>query len=271
MKGNSPCLLFFMFLWTFWMTPSALCDLLPSGYVNIQISSDGAMQVLLSDIGNGPPLPAKDCSQLLQEGVTTSGVYRIQPVTYPQPFYVYCDMETEGGGWTIIQKRLDGSVGFYRGWEDYKEGFGNINSEYWLGNEKLFYLTAQGDYRLRVDLKDFEGETRYATYDKFRIGDETTFYKLMLGVYSGNAGDSLRNHNNTGFSTKDADNDSNANGNCAVSYKGAWWYTECHSSNLNGLYHGGGHESYADGVNWSAWRGYYYSLKATEMKIRREA
>ena len=88
----------------------------------------------------------------------------------------------------VFQRRLDSSVGFYRGWEGYKEGFGNINSEYWLGNEKLFYLTAQGDYELRVDLEDFEGETRYALYDKFRVGDETTFYKLMLGSYSGNAG-----------------------------------------------------------------------------------
>ena len=83
---------------------------------------------------------------------------------------------------------MDGSVGFYRGWEEYKEGFGHVNSEFWLGNEKMFYLTAQGDYELRVDLEDFEGETRYAVYNKFRIGDEAAFYKIMLGSYSGDAG-----------------------------------------------------------------------------------
>ncbi|PIK60098.1 hypothetical protein BSL78_03003 [Apostichopus japonicus] len=101
---------------------------------------------------------------------------------------LYCDMDTDGGGWTVFQKRLDGSVGFYNGWSSYKYGFGNINSEYWLGNEKLFYLTAQSNYELRVDLSDFEGNERYARYDSFRLGDEATYYELLLGAYSGNAG-----------------------------------------------------------------------------------
>lgn len=268
MEACSAHLSLFLILWTFCLAPFVLCDLYPSGYVNIQIASDGAMQVLLSGIDNSHRFPS-DCSQLQQDEVTASGVYLIQPVTYPNPFYVYCDMETDGGGWTVFQRRLDGSVGFYHGWEKYKEGFGNINSEYWLGNEKLFYLTAQGDYELRVDMTNFEEETRYAHYDKFRIGDEATFYKLIIGTYSGDAGDSLGGHRDNSFTTKDADHDTYPNSNCAVSYKGAWWYTACHSSNLNGIYHGGDHESYADGVNWFAWLGHYYSLKTTEMKIRR--
>ena len=92
--------------------------------------------------------------------------------------------------------------------------------------------------------------------------DGSLFFFFLLG-------DGLGGHNNSGFSAKDADHDTYES-NCAVAFKGAWWYTSCHSSNLNGIYHGGEHDSYADGVNWSAWRGQYYSLKTTEMKIRRD-
>ncbi|PIK43203.1 hypothetical protein BSL78_19933 [Apostichopus japonicus] len=220
-----------------------------------------------SDHGDHQRYP-KDCTDIKDKGVCKSGVYAIQPSTYPEPFYVYCDMDTDGGGWTVFQKRLDGSVGFFRGWSEYREGFGNVNSEFWIGNEKLFYLTAQGSYEMRVDVADFDGETRFARYDYFRIGDEANLYKLLLGGYSGTAGDSLSGHNGQAFSTKDSDNDT-ADSNCAVAYSGAWWYTACHSSNLNGLYLGGEHASYANGMNWYEWRGHHYSLKTSEMKIRR--
>jgi len=69
------------------------------------------------------------------------------------------------------------------------------------------------------------------------------------------------------FSTKDQDNDMGG-GQCAVAFKGAWWYNDCHRSNLNGQYHGGPHASYADGINWYTFRGHQYSLKRAEMKIR---
>ena len=93
----------------------------------------------------------------------------------------------------------------------------------------------------------------------------STQYKTFS---SGNAGDSLTGHNNAAFSTKDKDNDVYAPGSCAVAYKGAWWYTACHSSNLNGFYYYGAHKSDTDGVNWGTWRGYYYSFKRAEMKFR---
>ena len=86
-------------------------------------------------------------------------------------------------------------------------------------------------------------------------------------AFSGTAGDSLSSHRGHPFSTKDQDND-NWPSNCAVAFKGAWWYQSCHDSNLNGLYHHGKHSSYADGVNWNHWKGYYYSVKRAEMKIR---
>ena len=87
-------------------------------------------------------------------------------------------------------------------------------------------------------------------------------------VLSGNSGDSLAYHRGLPFTTRDKDNDNHGDHNCAIKYQGAWWYEHCHYSNLNGLYHRGNHSSYANGVNWKDWKGYYYSLKRTEMKIR---
>ena len=86
-------------------------------------------------------------------------------------------------------------------------------------------------------------------------------------MFSGTAGDSLSYHRGVAFSTKDRDNDQNSRNNAAL-YKGAWWYKSGHLSNLNGRYHHGKHSSYADGVNWLSWKGYYYSAKRAEMKIR---
>ena len=87
-------------------------------------------------------------------------------------------------------------------------------------------------------------------------------------VLSGNSGDSLAYHRGLPFTTRDKDNDNRGGHNCAIQFKGAWWYDSCHGSNLNGLYRRGHHSSYADGVNWIHWKGYHYSLKRTEMKIR---
>lgn len=169
----------------------------------------------------------------------------------------------------MFQKRVNGSVDFYRNWTDYKHGFGDLNSEFWLGLDKVYRLTSDKNNTLRVDLEDFEGNTRYAEYNMFGVMDENDKYKLILGSYSGNTGDSLgHKHRGMPFTTKDQDNDQRDGCNCAIRFKGAWWYNNCHGSNLNGLYLRGKHTSYADGVNWERWKGYYYSLKRTEMKIR---
>ncbi|GIY50030.1 techylectin-5A [Caerostris extrusa] len=147
--------------------------------------------------------------------------------------------------------------------------FSKEREDFWLGNDNIFGLSNQQLYSLRVDLQDVEGNKRYAMYDTFWIEDENRKYTLHVIGYSGNAGDSLENiHNNRRFSTKDQDNDDDIKTNCAETYKGAWWYGACHVSNLNGLYLNGKHETYADGVNWNTWKGYYESLVLTEMKIR---
>ena len=208
----------------------------------------------------------RNCKDALTQGQTTSGVYTIQPDSQPA-FQAYCDMETDGGGWTVFQRRMDGSVDFYRYWTDYQQGFGSLSGEFWLGLDKIHRLTSTAT-QLRVDLQDFEGNSRYAKYTSFSVGDSASKYTLTVSGYSGTAGNSLDLHNGHRFSTRDQDNDASGD-NCAQTYKGAWWYYSCHYSNLNGLYHTGSHSSYADGVNWASWRGHYYSLKFTEMKLRR--
>ena len=100
-------------------------------------------------------------------------------------FNVFCDQKTAGGGWTVFQKRLDGSVDFYRNRDDYKNGFGNLNSEFWLGLDKIYRLTEKKRNRLRVDLEETTGNTAYAEYDMFAVTNEATKYKLSLGNYSG--------------------------------------------------------------------------------------
>ncbi|XP_071801477.1 uncharacterized protein [Asterias amurensis] len=212
--------------------------------------------------------PPKDCSEILASGVSISGVYTIQPLDSGEAFQVYCDMETDGGGWTVFQRRKDGSVDFYLDFASYSRGFGNLEGEFWLGNDNLHRLTAQGEYELRVDLSDFESESRFAKYDSFSVADVNDKYRMTLGVYSGTAGDSLIYHNNQQFSTQDQDNDVDSGGNCAQKYNGAWWYTGCHYSNLNGGYFSGTTTEHARGAVWYNWKGYYYSLKTSEMKIR---
>ncbi|XP_072026557.1 fibrinogen C domain-containing protein 1-like [Amphiura filiformis] len=214
-----------------------------------------------------PATLPRDCSEVSDRGNTHSGQYIISPQDDGPPFRVFCDMDTDGGSWTVIQRREDGSISFYRNWSDYENGFGNTNSEHWLGNRKIHRITSQAIYELRIDMADFDGNTSHAEYAKFRIGDFSTDYKLILGSYSGNAGDSLTRYSGAPFSTKDADHDE-IDSNCAITYKGAWWYKGCHDSNLNGQYLGGAHESFADGINWKQWKGYNYSLKYVEMKIR---
>ena len=173
-------------------------------------------------------------------------------------------MRTDGGGWTVFQRRKDGSVDFYRGWSDYKAGFGQLNDEFWLGNDKIHRLTASRPSNLRVELEDWNGVKVYARYGKFNIGDEQAQYRLEVGSYSGTAGGSLTYHSNMAFSTKDRDNDIYGR-NCAVKYTGAWWYKTCHSSNLNGQYLGDKIDG--RGARWLEFsRG--VSLKFTEMKLR---
>ena len=211
-----------------------------------------------------------DCRDAHFKGQTTSGIYTIKPDNQPA-FQVYCDMDTDGGGWTVFQRRMDGSVNFLRNWTDYEQGFGNLTGEHWLGLRQIHRLTPNfTSSDLRVDLGDFEGNTSYAQYESFSVTGASDKYRLQLSIYSGTAGDSLGHHVGAQFTTPDQDNDRHRLLNCAMFHKGAWWYTNCLASNLNGVYyHSGDNTPSAMGVNWGSWRGYSYSLKFTEMKVRR--
>uniref|UniRef100_A0A8C3IMM6 Fibrinogen C-terminal domain-containing protein n=1 Tax=Chrysemys picta bellii TaxID=8478 RepID=A0A8C3IMM6_CHRPI len=210
---------------------------------------------------------SKNCKELLARGNSLSDWYTIYPRDC-NPMTVLCDMDTDGGGWIVFQRRVDGSMDFLRDWNSYKSGFGSRLSEFWLGNDNIHLLSFLGANELRVDLRDFDTNYQFATYRSFKIAGETEKYKLILGAFvNGTAGDSLTEHNGMMFTTRDRDNDLSIT-NCAIAFKGAWWYRDCHMSNLNGLYLSGAHESYGAGVSWSSAKGQLYSYWWSEMKIR---
>ncbi|XP_037399730.1 microfibril-associated glycoprotein 4-like [Pygocentrus nattereri] len=213
-----------------------------------------------------------DCSDVYTNGDKLSGVNTIYPAG-DAPVQVYCDMGCNGdikdAKWTVIQRRMDGSVNFYRPWEQYKKGFGNKNGEYWLGLESLYQLTRKRKYELRVDLEDFEGVKVYAQYSTFSVDSEVNGYKLTVaGFIDGGAGDSMALANGQKFSTFDKDQDSWP-GNCAKSFLGAFWYNGCHYANPNGIYLWGKDGTlFAIGDVWYHWKTYDYGLKSITMKIR---
>ncbi|XP_054913592.1 microfibril-associated glycoprotein 4-like [Poeciliopsis prolifica] len=211
-----------------------------------------------------------DCSDIYNhDNSKPSGVYTIYPIGATSAVQVFCDMDSLGGRWTAFQRRMDGSVNFYRPWAHYKEGFGNAVGEYWLGLEKLFHLSLRKKYELLVDMEDFGGNKVYARYSSFSVGPESYGYILHVSGFSdGGAGDSLSYHNGFKFSTFDKDQDVD-DANCARLYLGGFWYKYCHLSNPNGVYRWGADSTiFAVGVEWSTWKGNNYSLKAISFKIR---
>ncbi|XP_075040808.1 tenascin isoform X2 [Mixophyes fleayi] len=250
-------------------TSYRLLDLSPSAQYTVRLQAINRnikskfIQTIFTTTGLLYPYP-KDCSQALLNGETVSGMYTIYANSdQSQPMEVYCDMSVDGGGWIVFLRRTDGSEDFNRNWRTYSNGFGNPSNEFFMGLEKLHKITSQGQYELRVDLKDHD-ETAYAVYDIFAVGDSKSRYKLKVDGYTGTAGDSMTYHNGRPFSTYDKDNDS-AITNCALSYKGAFWYKNCHRVNLMGRY---GDNNHSQGINWFHWKGHEYSIQNADMKIR---
>ncbi|CAI5768232.1 tenascin-X isoform X4 [Podarcis lilfordi] len=251
------------------VTSYELQDLIPSSLYQVQV------QALRRGTPTGPtatsfttgplryPFP-RDCAEESQNGPGPSRVRTIYlGGNQDRPLQVYCDMETDGGGWIVFQRRMNGETNFWRNWQEYATGFGNLTREFWLGNDALHQLTTSGDYELRVDLRA-GNESVYATYQNFRVDPPADHYRLHLGSYSGTAGDSFTYHSGSVFSTKDRD-PNRVIIPCAVSYRGAWWYRNCHYANLNGLY---ANNRDHQGINWFNWKGFEFSIPFTEMKLR---
>ncbi|CAC5389999.1 Fibrinogen-like protein A,Ryncolin-4,Angiopoietin-related protein 1,Ficolin-3,Ficolin-1-B,Techylectin-5A,Ficolin-2,Ryncolin-1,Tenascin-R,Fibrinogen-like protein 1,Fibrinogen C domain-containing protein 1-A,Tenascin-N,Ryncolin-3,Tenascin,Fibroleukin,Fibrinogen C domain-containing protein 1,Ryncolin-2,Techylectin-5B,Angiopoietin-2,Microfibril-associated glycoprotein 4,Ficolin-1-A,Ficolin-1,Angiopoietin-4 [Mytilus coruscus] len=175
-------------------------------------------------------LKYKDCSYMRGKILQPSRVYTIYPDEL-NGIHAYCNMSTDGGGWTVIQRRIDGTTDFDRNWIDYKEGFGDSQKEYWLGNKYLNILTTNGKYELRVDLTDTNNKMTYALYKTFTVSDENSQYKLTIRGHSGTAHNYMSYNNGKKFSTKDRDHDTWGN-NCAAQ-EGAWWHGYCSNSRLN--------------------------------------
>ncbi|XP_060576322.1 fibrinogen beta chain-like [Ruditapes philippinarum] len=254
-----------------------------------------------------------------------------------QGFKVYCDQSTDGGGWIVFQRRLNGETDFYRNWTEFRKGksqtFRNkTNSESKFrdedfaeiterlddidkvlnatigkeplnpsvvtkaskidfetvdtleedftrlrtaftaekseaASEYLSVLTSNGVYELRIEIEDFEGNSAYAKYSKFKIYPEEDNYKLEVSGYSGTAGNSLAWHNGMMFTTFDRDHDKSSS-NCAKDWHGAWWYDNCHYSNLNGQYYNQPGKIDSTGITWYDWKNDYICLKKVEMKFR---
>ncbi|KAM6989647.1 tenascin-N isoform 1-T1 [Tautogolabrus adspersus] len=210
------------------------------------------------------PFPM-DCLQIMKNGNKKSGIYTIYINNdRSNPIEVYCDMDTDGGGWLMLQRRTNGKLDFMKRWRQYIAGFGNMTDEFWIGLDKIYQLTnTPTQYELRFDL-GLGSERAYAVYDNFKIAPVKQKFKLTIGTYRGTAGDAMTYHQGQPWTTVDNDNDITL-GNCALTHRGAWWYLNCHLANLNGMW---GDNRHSLGVNWEPWKGHLTSLDFTEMKIR---
>lgn len=235
-----------------------------------------------------------DCDEAYQNHLKgeTNGLFNIRPggTDSTQVVEVYCQQEGLMGGWMLVQQRENGALSFNRTWAEYRTGFGSVDAkgkgELWIGNQNLHLLTNQGETMLKVELEDWEGGVAIAEYI-IRVGSEEEGYPLHVSGYTGDAGDALvmpksdmasyLSHNGMKFSTFDKDND-RWEENCAEMYGGGWWYNNCQSANLNGMYYQGTYDpeknkpyEIENGVVWVTYKMANYSLKTVRMFIRSSA
>ncbi|XP_049602886.1 tenascin-N isoform X2 [Syngnathus scovelli] len=223
-----------------------------------------AVEIVFKTVGILYPFPM-DCLQILKNGIKKTGVYTVYINNdNSKPIEAYCDMDTDGGGWLVLQRRTTGKLDFMKRWRPYVAGFGNATDEFWMGLDKIYQMTNTPiRYEARFEL-GLGPERAYAVYDNFKIASARQKFALTVGNYRGTAGDAMTYHQGRPWTTIDSDNDI-ALGNCALTHRGAWWYKNCHLANLNGKW---GDNRHSLGVNWEPWKGHLVSLDFTEMKIR---
>ena len=149
-----------------------------------------------------------------------------------------CDMDTDGGGWMVIQRRLrlpGGNINFTRNWADYENGFGDLSGEFWYGLKNIHHLTTRDHMELRIDMvRETDGGRFSWTYQTFRVAGATDNYRLTIGEGQGPGYDAMSYHNGQQFTTYDNDNDKHGGVNCGYNRQGGWWYNSCYHANLNG-------------------------------------
>ena len=228
--------------------------------------------------------PKRDCLEYKQNGIKIDGVYKVH-LNNLKTIQVYCDQTTDGGGWTVFQRRTDGSVNFLRDWENYKHGFGHLQNEFWLGNDNIYSVCLRGLHskgnELRIEMINNKNIKRYAKYGSFNVGSAATKYILHVDEFSGTVTkDRLKRHNAKMFSTYDSNYDKACKA-CAMQFFGAWWYDAGFDTHLNGLYYPAGKMSRNRyGTNIPVFTGIHWtepdyntgaeSLTFTEMKFRRK-
>lgn len=232
----------------------------------------------------GPSYP-NNCQEVLNRGNFTSGVYTIQPEGLATPIKVWCDQKTEGGGWTVMVARMPTKeqLNFSRDWSDYKHGFGDPASEYWIGNEALHVMTRTKRNQLRVNITNWDNAEVFADWRDFKVASEQKYYKLTVSRYSpgSTAGDALKWHNDMNFSTVDRDNDALMGGHCAKTNRGGWWYRGhrgCYQAHPTGRYQNNPGEApqKSKGRNfdigpvlvWQNWRGESYYPRTLFLMFR---
>ncbi|CAL4133734.1 unnamed protein product, partial [Meganyctiphanes norvegica] len=215
-----------------------------------------------------------NCKELQDQGMSQDGPNIIYPFPdHPEtPLLVLCDQTTQGGGWTVILRRddsYDDLTDFGRTFEEYAAGFGDVNYDFYIGNEVIHALTDLSSNELWVTVEGslwFEpGVTGYAHYQYFHVAARVEYnlppYMMDSGFYKGTIGDGMIYHNGQGFSTMDQDHDINDNYNCAAGHGGGWWYrSPCATVCLTCPY----------GTGYFMWDSepYHYQLNKTQMMVR---